>query len=367
MRSQPFGVFAAIVGCLMHAPNCSADEADRALVSTGPQVALSAVTAPAPNPPGTTAAGDSPGASHSTPAPASVSVPPLESPRHLALFFSYQRIGLNRLNRAHTFATFARVSGSGPSRTVETETISWYPSVGKGEPGAAFSRPELRALAGRNKTLSETLADAREGHCRITMWGPFEIKPELFDRARLQARRLETEGCRWQALDRKHRLDCQAFNCIHAVSDLDLGPGMLKTHFFLGESATRKVVCHLRRWFVGCPVDGDWLIDHLGVRCEALDRAPRSIPDGCRLDYESVPCCWRRQVPYLIGPSSSPVSPAIAGSAGDLSRAPARSDNIMSASAASGSADREVQGMSENERAATPISVQTPSRSHTGA
>jgi hypothetical protein len=83
----------------------------------------------------------------------------------------------------------------------------------------------------------------------VSRWGPYEIKEELYKRAVAQVERLKKPSVAYKAVDRRYR-GGDAFNCIHAVSDIDPDAGYLDTGTAYGEAASQLVVEHLRRWII---------------------------------------------------------------------------------------------------------------------
>jgi hypothetical protein len=75
-----------------------------------------------------------------------------------------------RPTKTHCFATAIHLCNC----RVETCTISWLPRSGKIRP--------LLPEPGRNFSLAETMAWSQEGGMHVAVWGPYEIRKELFDR-----------------------------------------------------------------------------------------------------------------------------------------------------------------------------------------
>jgi hypothetical protein len=146
----------------------------------------------------------------------------------------------------HTFATFVKATGEGNDKTkykVEEHTISWIAKTK--EIVVARARPE----PGVNLSLKESLALAASLEEKVSMWGPFEIKKELYDRALKQIDRLESNKVEYKAIDLRFRPE-SATNCIHAVSDIDADDGLLDVGTACGDEASRAVAGHLRRWTI---------------------------------------------------------------------------------------------------------------------
>jgi len=176
----------------------------------------------------------------------------------------------------HTFATFVKATGNGTDnaqREIDELTISWI--AASEEVVLARVRPE----AGINLNLRDTQRMAKSHDERLTMWGPFEIREELYHRALKQKKRLESGTVYYKALDYRFRPE-SAINCIHAVSDIDLDQGLLDTGAASGEEASRMVANHLRRWMIKPEKTHKWVGERLGlddsvVTRRSLDEKPR--------------------------------------------------------------------------------------------
>ncbi len=162
---------------------------------------------------------------------------------------------------SHTFATFIKTTGNGPDKDkyqVEKQTISWLP--------ASLDIRLLRLFPerGTNLGLDETLRWARSRNSRISMWGPYPIQKELYQRALRQVKRLNEGAISFKALDRRFRPDV-ASNCFHAVSDIDSDNGLLNTGTAHGADASYMVLLHLKRWIIRPEEVHDWVGERLGL------------------------------------------------------------------------------------------------------
>lgn len=179
-----------------------------------------------------------------------------ESPRYYAVFFSHESES-NASRDSHTFATFVKTSGDGEElHVVESATISWLPASDTVSIGRASEK-------GVNKTLEQTVAWAESHGYQIMVDGPFEIRPELYDRAVQQAAKLNRGELKYRAFDRFTR--DTAKNCFHAVADIVEQPKRLQTGTAWGREATLMVVDHLKPYFVANPTAGGDLLAELGA------------------------------------------------------------------------------------------------------
>jgi hypothetical protein len=173
---------------------------------------------------------------------------------YLAIFSSQRPE--NWPKHSHTFATFVKVQGGCP---LEVFTISWLPR------GAAVRPLLLPPEQGRNYDLLSTLRLAAVHGERVSMWGPYQILPELYQRALEQKSRLESGAVTYKAVDTGWPAR-RVSNCIHAVSDLDrTRPPLRIASPGWGDPASYYVTLHLLPWIVDpCRVH-DWVFDTLGL------------------------------------------------------------------------------------------------------
>ncbi len=169
---------------------------------------------------------------------------------------------------AHTFATFAKATGEGKDKTkykIEQHTISWIAKTK--EIVVARLRPE----PGANLSLKASMELAASLEEKVSMWGPFEIKKELYDRALKQTDRLESNKVEYKAIDFRFRPE-RAINCIHAVSDIDADDGFLDVGTACGDEASRAVAGHLRRWVIKPEKTHDWVSKRIGLDEHSITR-----------------------------------------------------------------------------------------------
>lgn len=100
---------------------------------------------------------------------------------------------------------------------------------------------------------------------RVSCWGPFQIRKELYERAVRQIARLQSGMVQYKAADIGYR-PAAATNCIHAVSDIDSDNGLLDTGGAYGEAASALVARHFERWMVGTGQTHEWVYDRLNLR-----------------------------------------------------------------------------------------------------
>lgn len=160
--------------------------------------------------------------------------------------FGSQRPVVNRAKHAHTFAAFVHAAddGTGRLRPCEMFAISWLAE--KLEIHVYRLLPECGANVDLHTTLRLALADG----ARVSVWGPFQIQKELYDRAVVQKARLESGAVRYKAVDTAYP-SARVSNCIHAVADLAAGAPRLRIASpGWGESASYFVTLQLLPWIV---------------------------------------------------------------------------------------------------------------------
>jgi ABC-type phosphate/phosphonate transport system substrate-binding protein len=155
---------------------------------------------------------------------------------------------------SHTFATFIKSSGG----SVEAHTISWLPKSGQIEVARTQSEP------GMNLDLRQSLRFARDQKASVFEWGPYRIRPELYERSLRQIERLNSGRIQYKVLDGAWRPDA-ASNCIHAVSDIDTDNGCLTVDGAFGALASAGVVEHLSRWMIQPGLEHPSIQEKLGL------------------------------------------------------------------------------------------------------
>jgi hypothetical protein len=181
-------------------------------------------------------------------------------PEYYLSIFAFDTVP-RRARYSHTFATFIKASGD----SVEAHTISWLPRSRRIEFARTQSEP------GMNLDLQQTLRFARDLSARVYEWGPYRIRPGLYQRSLRQIERLRRGRIRYKALDGAWRPDA-ASNCIHAVSDIDAGGGYLTVDGAYGAAASARVVEHLSRWMVQPGREHPAIQDKLGLSGQPVTR-----------------------------------------------------------------------------------------------
>ena len=184
--------------------------------------------------------------------------------KYYAVIFGVQD-GPNRFREAHSFATFVRARRQ-PVQILEQATISWLPASGTVD-------LRNRAEKGTNHSLEKSLELVTSAQS-IAQWGPFEIKKELFERAKKQEQFLSSGGTLYKAVDFSTRPAGVAVNCEHAISDIVRNPGdsFVRTGTARGHWGSFLVAGHLKDWMIEPNVVHDWLDRPLGLDAYRIAR-----------------------------------------------------------------------------------------------
>jgi hypothetical protein len=174
------------------------------------------------------------------------------------------------LSYTHTWATFIRVVGEGDDPSgyqVYLHTISWLPASLDVRTWALL--PEK----GVNLDLYSTLDAVSKHGESVTMWGPFEMLPQVYERSLRVKAILDSGVAQYRAISTPRNLLIS--DCIHAVAAVD--PVFGRGHYPLirvGKPASRFIARQgmTRSVFDQYQTEASWLIPRLG-----LDRYPIEI------------------------------------------------------------------------------------------
>jgi hypothetical protein len=141
---------------------------------------------------------------------------------------------------------------------------------------------DLRIEPGLNLDLRQTIDLLCAQGQRISLWGPYEIEPELYRHVLKQKAFLESGRVGYQALDDlgEAGITGNGLNCIHAIVNCDERIACPLWNF--GESAGESIVEHLAEHgaLVNPSRSYDWLISVLGFDVHTILRhGPPCIVD----------------------------------------------------------------------------------------
>jgi len=160
----------------------------------------------------------------------------------MVVFASQRNVNWPRFS--HTFGAFAAAVNGTKSLIDGAEVIgiSWLPKTLDIQ---LNSPPE----PGNNFGLTDTLDWAENLGARISAWGPYQIKKELYDKVCRRVTNLKSGSIQYVVRDGPYRPD-RATNCIHGLSDLGLTARLLQTGAAHGERASAMVVRYFRPWIL---------------------------------------------------------------------------------------------------------------------
>lgn len=196
--------------------------------------------------------------------------------RYYALIFGSQS-SPKLLRHTHTWATFVRVvnEGNEPRQNqVYAHTISWLPATLDVRTWTLIPEP------GINLDLYETLGVVYRNNERVTLWGPFEIGAQVYERSLGVKAILDSGTAQYRAISTPR--DLLVSDCIHAVAAVD--PIFGRGHYPLiriGKPASRYIGRQVmtRSMFDQYQTDALWLIPHLGLDRYPIEViAPQQIP-----------------------------------------------------------------------------------------
>lgn len=183
--------------------------------------------------------------------------PPCDT--YYLLVFGMQKPVINNPNYTHSFATFVRIPGGPTPCGIESFTISWMPR------NLAVRAHALLPEPGINLDLHTSLRWGVENCLRISMWGPFQIRRELYEIARQQLDHLTSGEVSYKATDIGFPSESVS-NCIHAVTDVTFpGPRLRIAIPGWGQSASYFIALSMEPWIVEPTRTHDWLFEPLGL------------------------------------------------------------------------------------------------------
>jgi hypothetical protein len=181
-----------------------------------------------------------------------------------------------QLRYTHTWATFVRAVGDGPNLNdyaLYVHTISWLPQTLDVHVWRRW--PER----GVNLDLYQTLQTVSASRQDVSLWGPFVLPPDVYQKS-LQVRQiLESGQMKYRAIDggAERWID----DCIHAVSAVD--PVFGRRHYPLirvGKPASRFIAREVMVQTLEddhidqTAYDASWLIPRLGLNRYRIEVVP---------------------------------------------------------------------------------------------
>jgi hypothetical protein len=166
-------------------------------------------------------------------------LPPGEG-RCYMMVFGAQHVPLD-VRYTHSFAIFAQEACGPGGKKLNSVAISWLASSGVIRPAALM--PE----EGRNYSIPETFAWIHEHGMRVSMWGPFEVKPEIYHRAVARYNQLNSGTVQYKLLDVGYHPDRVA-NCIRAITPIAEEPRLSGAG--AGENASYAITVYFKPYYI---------------------------------------------------------------------------------------------------------------------
>jgi hypothetical protein len=187
------------------------------------------------------------------------------------------------LRYTHTWATFVRAVGdeSNPDGcALYQHTISWLPQTLNVRVWSPVPEP------GVNLALYQTLQVVSARNERVTLWGPFVITPDIYERSLRVYQIVNSGAVRYRAISTTY--DLLVSDCIHAVAAVD--PIFGRSNYPLiriGDPASRFIAREIvvrsleNRGIDQAAFDNAWLIPRLGLNCYPIRIVtPQQIPQS---------------------------------------------------------------------------------------
>jgi hypothetical protein len=192
--------------------------------------------------------------------------------RSFVLIFGSQETP-KRPKFTHTWATVVKVTdcGGGYAPVIQEETISWLPS-------SRDIRPlSFKVEPGTNFGLQFTIEEMLRHNERVSVWGPYEIRPGFAYRFHVQKSFMESGCVGYQCIDNvgEAARTGKGCNCIHSITDMD--PEFDRKQYpltYFGDAASENIVRQLHtRSIILCPeADHGWLLPTLGLDKYPIER-----------------------------------------------------------------------------------------------
>ena len=201
----------------------------------------------------------------------------------------------------HTFAAVAKVPpdvGPGPADLVSR---SWLPST------LSVRGAIVRRGQGVNLPLRATLDWAKANRMSVSLWGPYPVRPHLYELFRRRAAALNS-AVGYRAMDffvRRRRVS----NCVYGVRGAVADRGRPVSVFGFGERATAETLRLMDPWLLDTRAGGPDLLRLFEVDEAEVIRRPYNY---------SGPTRWQALRSFLgvcPRPTVGPVSPAPASGA----------------------------------------------------
>jgi hypothetical protein len=192
--------------------------------------------------------------------------------RYFLLVFGSQETP-KRPKFTHSWATVVKLTQCGESSApaIQEQTISWLPASRDIHPLS------FRVEPGANFGLDFTIKEMLRHRERVSVWGPYEIRPGFAYRFQVQKAFMESGQIGYQCIDTvgEAARTGAGCNCIHSITDMD--PIFDRKQYplaYFGDAASENIVRRLHeRPVIICPdADHSWLLPRLGMDKYPIER-----------------------------------------------------------------------------------------------
>jgi hypothetical protein len=165
----------------------------------------------------------------------------------------------------HSWATVVRAVDNVPGQqpAVEASTISWMPATLDIHP------LRFKVECGIDLDLCTTVREMRKNGERISLWGPYEIRPGLYKKLRMQKDFMDSGRVGYQCIDTVGEARRgTGSDCIHAITDCDARFDRQEYPLSrFGDRASEHMVRQVmeRGGVIDACANHDWLLGPLGI------------------------------------------------------------------------------------------------------
>lgn len=167
-----------------------------------------------------------------------------------------------RPTNTHAFASLVRVPDAGPA---EVGAICWGPASMK------IRGLTLKGEEGANITVPESLAWCRDNGWRVSVWGPYRVRCELYQKLTAQSELLSSGKIKYKPTDTFQKRDV-AQNCYHALTSPVAPMKRYAGAFTAGDAAGTTILQAYRPWLIDPATTHDELLPVIGADTFELTR-----------------------------------------------------------------------------------------------
>jgi hypothetical protein len=165
-----------------------------------------------------------------------------------------------RPTKTHAFASLVRVP-CGPDDkpgAPEVHAICWGPASMK------VRGITLRAEEGVNLTVPEALEWCRAECLRVSAWGPYQVKCELYEKLKAQSELLASGKIKYKSTDTLTPR-CVAMNCYHAMTHPVAPLRRISGGFNAGDAAGTLALQVYNPWLIDPRTTHDHILSVIGA------------------------------------------------------------------------------------------------------